>query len=60
MVHLPQHLAPTVFHIGIDLAWADKAKNEANESGILMLSPSGHVEAVGTRTGARRANNTRR
>ena len=30
-----------MFHIGIDLAWADKAKKKANESGIVMLSPSG-------------------
>ena len=36
-----------MFHIGVDLAWADKAKKTANESGIVMLSPSGHVEAAG-------------
>ena len=41
MVHLPQHRARNVFHIGIDLAWADKTKKKANESGIVMLSPSG-------------------
>ena len=41
MIHLPQHRARNVFHIGIDLAWADKAKKKANESGIVMLSPSG-------------------
>ena len=51
MVHLPQHRAPTVFHIGIDLAWADNAKKKANESGIVMLSPSGHVEAAGWAVG---------
>ena len=35
-----------MFHIGLDLAWADKAKKKTNESGIVMLRPTGHVEAA--------------
>lgn len=36
-----------MFHIGIDLAWADNVKKRANESGIVKLNPRGHVDAAG-------------
>ena len=40
-----------MFHIGIDLAWADKAKANANESGIVMLKPNGDVDTAGWTVG---------
>ena len=40
------HPASTRFHVGIDLAWADK-----NESGIVMLDPAGNVAAAGWTVG---------
>ncbi len=33
----------TRFHIGIDLAWAEKARKKTNESDIVMLDSAGNV-----------------
>ena len=35
-----------MFHIGIDLAWADTSRRKTNESGIVMLDPAGNVAAA--------------
>ncbi len=40
-----------MFHIGIDLAWAEKAGGKTNESGIVMLDPAGKVVAAGWTVG---------
>ena len=35
------------FHIGIDLAWADTRNGKTNESGVVMLGPTGRVLEAG-------------
>ena len=45
----------TAFHIGLDLAWADKENGKSNESGIVMLGPTGRVEAAGWCVGVEEA-----
>ena len=40
-----------LFHIGIDLAWANKHKKTTNESGIVMLGPTGSVVEAGWTVG---------
>ena len=41
----------TRFHVGLDLAWADKLREKTNESGIVMLDPAGNVVAAGWTVG---------
>ena len=43
--------ASTRFHVGLDLAWADKLRGKTNESGIVMLDPAGRVAAAGWTVG---------
>ena len=47
---LPRRPRP-VFHIGIDLAWADESRKKANESGVVMLDSAGDVAAAEWTTG---------
>ena len=43
---LPRRLRP-VFHIGVDLAWADESrKKKANESGVVMIDQEGNGAAA--------------
>ena len=40
-----------MFHIGLDLAWADPTDKRPNESGLVMLNPAGEVVHAGWTVG---------
>ena len=40
-----------MFHIGLDLAWADPTDKRPNESGLVMLDPAGEVVHAGWTVG---------